>query len=141
MDDSKLRQIIQQEIQTFMRNGQFNLTKIQQHEHNGTDTVNIPISSISSSFPIQGSNGGVFDPTILNGQKVNLEYTTLKKNPNTVYVLPVNIIYGFGVGVDSAFNGGVASPGTMVFLENSTLSTLWINTINGWRGVNFNLQM
>jgi len=45
----ELDQAIQQGIQTFMRSGQFNLTKIQSHEHNGVDTVKIKRENIINS--------------------------------------------------------------------------------------------
>jgi len=48
-----LDQKIQQGIETFMRNGQFNLTKIQQHEHNGTDTVKISQKNIINNDKYQ----------------------------------------------------------------------------------------
>lgn len=136
MDEQKIRKIIQEEITNYLTLKQFNISKIQGHEHNGSDVVKIPISSISESIPITGTEGGVFNKTILDTQKVNIEYTSGIPNPKTVYTLPVNIIYGNGVGVASAFNGGEAEPGTMVFFENGlTLSALWIKTINGWYGI------
>lgn len=139
MDEQKINQLIQQGIETYMRNKQFNYSKIQNHEHNGSDTPKIPISSINESIPITGTVGGVFDSVILDTQKVNNEYTTDKKNPSTVYELPVNVIYGYGVGVHSGFNGGDALPGTMVFFDNSTNSRLWIKTVNGWYGIPYDI--
>lgn len=139
MDENKIKNLIQNEIRKYMTDKQFNPSKIANHLHNGKDTNKLPISSIDSSIPITGTAGGVFDPVILNTQKINNQYTSNFLNPNTVFVLPVNIIYGFGVGIHSAFNGGNALPGTMVFFENSAGSSLWINTFNGWRGVSFPL--
>lgn len=139
MDENKINNLIQQGIQKYMATKQFDLSKILNHLHNGKDSNKLPISSISPSIPITGTKGGVFDPAILDTQKINNQYITNIVNPNTVFTLPVNVIYGFGVGIYSAFNGGTAEPGTMVFFENAGVSSLWVNTLNGWRGVTFPL--
>lgn len=145
--EQMIRKIVQEELQKQTIENQFAVNLSPIHTHSLTDSSGgqIPISSIVESFPITGTLGGVFDPVILDTQKVNNEYISSsnygKKYPQAVYILPINIIYGHGGGTASAFNGGDAEPGTMVFFENSTLSGLWINTINGWRGVNFPLSI
>lgn len=140
MDEAKIKTLVQQEIQAYMNNKQFNYSKIPNHEHNGIDGIKIPISSIKDSVPINGSNGGVFDPSVLDTQTVNREYFSRTSNPNTVFTLPINIIYGFGVGVHSQFNGGTAEEGTMVAFSNGALSTLWVMLDGTWRGVSLNLS-
>jgi len=139
MDEQNLNKIIDQRIQNYMTQKQFNLSKIPNHEHNGTDTPNIPISSIKESIIINGKTNGVFNSDILDTQKVNLEYTSNIPNPKTISMLPINVIYGYGVGVHSAFNGGDAEVGTMIFFDNATNSRLWIKTINGWYGIPYDM--
>jgi hypothetical protein len=138
MKEEDIKNLIQQMIDENNTKNQYGVNLPPIHSHNLTDSSGgqIPTSSIIESIAITGSAGGVFNPLILDTQKVNNEYITGRKNAQTVYTLPVNVIYGFGVGVHSAFNGGDAEPGTMVFFENGlTLSALWIKTINGWYGI------
>lgn len=136
MSEEQIRAIIQDELQKYSQNNMFDVSNVPIHTHNGTDSVPIPISSILTSIPIDATAAGVLNENVLDSQKVNNEYTTGRKNPQSIYVLPVNVIYGNGVGIHSAFNGGDAEPGTMVFFENGlTLSGLWIKTINGWYGI------
>lgn len=155
----------QQAVEVFNTLGtQFDVGKIPADPHNGTASSQIPISSILESIPINGFSGnctingfndeascvgaggtwregGVFNTVQLDTQKVNNEYSSGKRNPATSYILPINIIYGFGPGVHGAFNGGNAEPGTMVFFENGLiLSSLWIKTINGWYGISPDLK-
>jgi hypothetical protein len=140
MDEARIKTLIDQGIQTYMNNKQFNLSKVPNHEHNGTDTVKVPVSSIKEAIPITGSAGGVFNSAILGDQTINRLYNSNTSNPSFVYSLPSNIIYGFGVGVDSAFNGGLAEEGTMIVFSNGALSTLWFMLDGTWRGVSLNLS-
>lgn len=136
--DDQIRKIVQEELDKRDTKNQFDINLPPIHSHSLTDSSGgqIPISSLVESFPITGIEGGVFNLNSLGKQKINNEYITLRKNPQVTSILPINIIYGNGVGVDSAFNGGDAKPGTMVFFENGlTLSALWIKTINGWYGI------
>ena len=132
----ELDQAIQQGIETYMRNKQYNYSKIVSHQHNGTDTPKLPISSINESIALQGKGDGMLSPSILLGRKVNNEWLSGLKDPNSVYILPINVIYGFGAAEYSTFSFGDALPGTMVFFDNGlTLSGLYIKTINGWYGI------
>jgi len=130
MDEAKIRKIIKEEIQKEIQK------EIRNHKHTGLDSLKIPIGSIETAGPLNGGTTGVLSPDVLGNQKVNNEYTTDKKNPNTINTIPLNIIYGFGVGTESAFNAGDAPNGTILFFENGlTLSGLWIKTENGWYGI------
>ena len=140
MDEARIKILIDQGIQAYMNNKQFNYSKIPNHEHNGVDTVKVPISSIKESIPITGSTGGVFNQAILGNQTINRIYNSNTSNPSSVYSLPSNVIYGFGVGVDSAFNGGLAEEGTMVVFSNGAFSTLWFMLDGTWRGVSLDLS-
>lgn len=145
MTEQDIRTIVQDEIQKQNEVNQFDINLPPIHSHSLTDSSGgqIPISSIIESVSIPGIAGGVFNTSILNTQKVNNEYVTLLPNPQTVYTIPINIIYGFGGmgGTHSAFEGGTAENGTMIFFENTDFSSLWIYTANGWRGVNFPLSV
>lgn len=132
--------MIQDGINRYMTIKQFTLSKIPAHEHNGSDTVKVPVSSIKEAIPITGSAGGVFNSAILGNQTINRLYNSNTSNPSFVYSLPSNVIYGFGVGVDSAFNGGLAEEGTMIVFSNGALSTLWFMLDGTWRGVSLNLS-
>lgn len=136
MDKNNIREIVQEEIQKYMTQSQYDISQIPSHDHTDVNSLPIPIAGIKESVSITGIPNGVFNRLTLGNQKVNNEYITTRPNPQTTYILPVNIIYGFGPGVDGAFNGGDAEPGTMLFFENGlTLSALWIKTINGWYGI------
>ena len=142
MDEQKIQNLIQQEIKSYMDRNQYSVSKIPNHYHNGSDSPKISTSSIVESMNITGIKGGVFDPAVLDTQKINKEYTSSLSDPGTVSVLPMNIIYGYGVGVHSQFNGGDAPSGTMVFFENTlTNSGLWIKTDNGWYGISPDLTI
>ena len=140
MDEAKIRKIFQEEIQKYMVQKQYSISRIPSHEHNGTDTIKIPLSSIKESAQIPATGGSVFDPTILAGQYINNEPTSGLPTYKTITVVPQTIIQGFGVGVASAFNGGNAPDGTMVVFANSTsFAQLYIMVNGTWRGVALDL--
>ena len=108
-----LDQKIQQGIQTFMRNGQFNLTKIQQHEHNGTDTVKIS------------------QKNIINNNKVTIDFTATP--PGGIGVIPnipnLSRITFMGILANNASGGtatkrfilnGVAEVGNCYYINGTT---------------------
>lgn len=133
--ENLIQQGIQQGIEKYMSEKQYNISRIPNHTHTGTDVAKIPISSIEESITLIGIKGGVIDPAILNTQTLNRKYTDPAGTAQKINVLPINIIYGNGVGIHSAFEGGEAESGTMIFFENGlTLSQLWIKTDNGWYG-------
>lgn len=139
MDEQKLRQIMREEIANYMIMKQYNISKIPNHEHNGNDTPKLSIASMIESIPVTGTTGGVFDPAILDTQTVNHLPTSTNSDPSQVTTLSVPMIYGFGVGVHSAFNGGLAEEGTMIAFSNGAFSTLWFMMDGTWRGVGLNL--
>lgn len=140
MDEKQIRQIVQEEINQYMIVKQYNISKIPGHEHNGVDTVKLPTSSMVDAISVTGTVGGVLDPLILDTQTVNRISTTNTKNPPSFFELAPPVIYGFGVGVHSAFNGGLAEERTMIVFSNGGVSTLWFMLDGTWRGVNLNLS-
>lgn len=136
MNEEDIKKLIQQGIETYMQNKQFTVSKIPAHKHNGTDTNRLPISSIEESIALQGKGNGMLSPSILLGRKVNNEFLSNTKNPNAIYILPINVIYGYGAAEYSTFSFGDVLPGTIVFFDNGvTLSGLYIKTFTGWYGI------
>lgn len=144
---AKIQPEVQKEIKTQLdkffqekqKEQQFQISKIQNHTHNGTDTQKIEPSAITSFIPVTGVTNGVFAKNNLGNQSVNVQ-GRITYSPIGVYVPQLPIIYGFGVGVDSQFNGGNAPEGTMVFFNNgSTVNQLWVMADGTWRGADFPL--
>lgn len=124
---------------------QYNLSKIQNHVHNGTDANKIPAASVASFIPIPSGPGGVFSSDFLGGtggQNVGVGDQQLSPPiPQAVYVPPVPIVEGHGVGIYSQFNGGAAKNGTMVVFNNlGVANQLWIFVDEGWIGVDLPLS-
>lgn len=130
MDEQDVRRIVQEEIKKSQQTAQYGVTRVPIHTHNGIDSPNIAAASVIGVKVLPGArgSGGVADPEVLNTQVINnIPDTTASYNPPKITFIPTPIIYGFGVGVHSAFEGGTAPLGAMVFFENTaTLSALWI---------------
>jgi len=120
---------------------QYNVGKVPTHMHNGIDSLKIPPTSVEVFQVLPATSGGVVDPAII-GNKVMTQGPTERGYGNFATVsqavfpvYPIPVMYGNGVGVDSAFSYGDAPSGTMVFFDNGlTLSGLYIKTANGWYG-------
>lgn len=148
-DYAKIQPEVQKEIQVQLekffakkqKEQQFELSKIQNHLHSGTDAPKIPPSSVSSFIPVTSTPGGVFAGNILGGQAILANGQQFDPPiPQAIYLPPVPIIAGHGVGVDSQFNGGTALDGTMVYFNNlSAVNQLWIMVDGTWHGVDFPL--
>lgn len=120
---------------------QYNVANVPAHSHNGVDSNHLSLSSIDGVLTlgaqpnILGEDGAMFCNLNLGNQVVTQGNTERgfgvfgTVSQASFYTLPIPVIYGNGVGVDSAFNGGDAPDGTMVFFSNGlTLSGLWIKT-------------
>jgi hypothetical protein len=59
MDKQEIQQMIQQEIETYMRNKQFNYSKVQAHEHNGVDTNYITAVNLQTGTPVKLGMGAI----------------------------------------------------------------------------------
>ena len=147
MTEQEIRNIVRDEIQKNAQQSQYNVSKTTAHIHNGIDSPNLPPTSIQGFVSITGAgttaNPGVIiaavDQYVVGPPShaifFNPASTTAPVMP-TITVYPIPIIYGHGVGTASAFNGGEATPGTMLFFDNGlTLSALWVKTENGWYGI------
>lgn len=138
MDNEKLLALIRAEAQKIAeevyRNNasQFGVANTSFHTHNNID------SSIIPQFQLV-SNGaaGVLSPSNTVGQQVNTNPATLVgKGNSAIYTVPLPIIYGHGSGSASAFNGGDAPDGTLLFFNNgATISGLWVRSAGNWFGI------
>ncbi len=122
-------------IAKYANDQKYAVTQVPVHTHNGIDSPKIDADDIPQFVPLPATPGGVVSPDVLDTQTIN-DIVLGSQNPPTIYVNPVPIIYGYGVGVHSAFNGGDAPNGSAVFFENGlSLSKLYIKTEYGWYGI------
>lgn len=59
MDENYIKNLIQQGIQDYMRNSQYNVAQIPSHTHNGKDTPKITIVDLPIQTPIRLGLGGI----------------------------------------------------------------------------------
>lgn len=140
MDEIKMRQIAEQVFTEKLRATQYGFQSQPFHTHNGTDSPNLPFASISNTVPLPARGTGVISLTTLNTQTFTLGTEAVngsggllnKPLKSTVYVYPTPIIYGYGVGVHSAFEGGDAPFGTLLCFSNAgTMAQLFIKVDDG----------
>ena len=142
---AELQPLIQKEIQTEFAKlyhqyaNKYGVASVPLHRHNGSDSPIIGNASIFNFTALPATPGGVANEDVLDAQVINnpAQNADGNKNPNpaNIYVMPIPIIYSSsGVGPGSAFEGGDAPQGTLVFFDgaNATLSGLWAKTQNGW---------
>ena len=120
-DYQKIQPEVQKEIQTQLekffaqkqKDQQFEISKIQNHVHSGTDSPKIPMSSITSFIPVsEAEEGSAFNYAISIGQGVNVNETF-----ETPGLLPIPLITGGGlisVG-DSTTQFDVTNPAGTTF--------------------------
>lgn len=143
MNEQQIRGLIEQVFDEKLKQTQYNVASIPYHVHNQTDSPRIPPTSVIGYVPLPSTTGGIVNPVILDTQIINNRATTNKPNPPEIDVYPLPIIYGYGVGVHSAFNGGDAPVGSLVCFSNAgTTAQLFIKIQTGespdtfiWRGV------
>lgn len=149
MNEDQIRKIASEVY--FELGTQYGVASIPTHSHNNIDTNSIPALSVNGFQALSGKNGpsvatsGVLSPKALGNQGVAqgstlIGYGYLATGKIAQFItFPVPIIYGHGVGVDSAFNGGIAPAGTILLFNNPGTSTqLWANidgTNAGWHSV------
>ncbi len=158
MNEEKIRQIAREEFAKLMEQDyDSGDSTVKPHKHDGVSNTRIDPASLG--FPVipQGnqkisynyqstSNGlvlsnsqevayGFGSPSILS-PATSGHLQQYVQNPATA-IVPIPIVVGNGVGIQSAFNGGAAPDGTMVaFLTGSTTtSALYIRWDGSWYGV------
>ena len=133
MDETQIRQIVQDEIKTWSQEAQYTVSPVPVHTHNNIDSPNLPQHSITGfeNLPsvVDTASGvdGVASPTLLNGQAlvfgdvaVATPYTQFSANI-TIYPLP--IVYGYGTS-STANTTAVVAAGAV----SATLTAPWGGT-------------
>lgn len=154
MDENKIRQIVRDEI----NKSQSGLPYVPPHLHDGSSNLLINQQTLGFIPVPQHLNKTTFNYTAeSNGVRINnledpvygfgspnilepadathvAQYVT---NP-FVFINPIPVVVGNGVGNQSAFNGGSAPDGTIVaFLTGSTTTSfLYVRFSGSWYGVN-----
>lgn len=122
------------------------------HHHNGVDSASLdPVEAVngfealSATFDATKKVGGVVAPGTLGNQTVtqgsiNVGYGNLAVGNNSTThgvftTYPIPIVYGNGGGADSAFNGGYAPVGTLVYFLNPPNSGLMVKSTADTPGV------
>lgn len=131
---------------------QYTVPKVPDHHHNSSDSSTLgiealdPILEVPANSALTAATSGVVSIKALGNQIVRQDtqvvgYGTLTAGNNfaqhgAFWTCPIPVIFGNGGGADSAFNGGTAPAGTVIFFDNGpTLSGLWICTDGThWRG-------
>lgn len=145
LTEQEIRAIVKDEIQKNYKAGS---PMIPPHSHNDTDNLAInPVDLVGwSAIPVSTqkylneSTGlteyGFGSPQILAGGDSAHISQFVNNTSTAMYQIPV--VVGNGVGAQSAFEGGWAPEGTLVFFLNGSISYLYIRVDGMWRGVNFN---
>lgn len=146
LTEEKIREIIRDEMRKNYMSGN---PRVDSHSHNGTDNLNIDPQDLIGFSPIPTSTTvyvnestgiseyGFASPQQLVGGSATSPSQFL--HLSTIAQYPIPVVQGFGVGVSSAFNGGHAPDGTVVFFDNVSASTLWVRSNGKWRGTSMNL--
>ena len=153
LTEKEIREIVQDELKKNVNAGS---PIVPPHDHDGTDSFPInPINLVGfTSLPSSTKKYLVttYDPS--TAKEGDQEYgfaspqQLLGGDPSSpsqflsnanIAQYPIPIVFGFGVGTSSNFNGGYAPEGTLVYFSNATVNGLYIRVEGGWRGVNFNL--
>ncbi len=121
---------------------QYGVPSVPVHDHDGVDSLQIPTENIPAFLPLPSTTGGVISSAMLNTQTLNNAVTSGQNNPANAFTFPLNIIYGYGVGVFSAFNGGDAPEGSVILFANGTTNgaQIFVRIQGGWRGVDLPLM-
>ncbi len=144
LTEEQVRAIVREEMRANYMSGS---PDIPPHEHNGTDNFNIQVNTLEGWTPIPVTSSqflnqetveyefGFGSPAVLAGGDGS--HASQSLHNTKIYQYPIPIVQGNGVGTQSAFEGGYAPDGTLVFFDNATISHLYIRSNGVWRGVNF----
>lgn len=126
MDELKLKKLIQQEIDSYMKNKQFNISKITNHEHNGMDSNKISAIYVKGFLPLPATQGGVVaaevlgDEIVIQGESRNGYGTFNTVNKVQFPIYPIPTIMGGGNTTPETLTGAVAAGAT-----SATLTGAW----------------
>lgn len=152
LTENEVREIVREEM---TRNYMSGSPDVPPHSHNGTDALNVSPVDLEGFTPMPTSRQTYLNP-VTGLYEYGFASTAYETTSGLVggtdaanvsqYVAnasvaqyPIPIVVGNGVGAQSAFNGGYAPEGTLVFFANGTASVLYIRFDGGWLGANFNL--
>jgi len=116
--DETLKKLIQQEIDSYMQSKQYNLSKITNHEHNGTDSNKISAINVQGFEPLPANKGGVVNPLVLGDETViqgNSRngygvFNTVNKVQFPIY--PIPNIMGGGSQANYTVTGAISAGAT-----------------------------
>lgn len=129
MDEQKIRQIVQQEIQKSGSNGRFSQSPLQRHVHNGLDSPPINNDNVIKNIPVSGS---------ITMAHVGIYTLGLANTPSTATQVFFNGVVTNAVdGVLTAASITVGHAGTgytagdIVSVTGGSLGKLTIDTVGG----------
>lgn len=97
MDKDEIIKLIDSRIQLNAQNSKYSVAKTPAHIHNNIDSPNIPAKNIVGFQILPAVDGGVLDPSLLNGQYYNVIINSVNQPVTpTAVEFPITIIYGFG---------------------------------------------
>lgn len=155
MDEQAIRKIVREEM---ARNYNSGTPQVPPHRHDGVSNLLIDPTTLGMyavpqlqskvTYNYQATSNGVTStniaspaygfasPSILSPASTG-HLQQYVSNP-FVYINPIPIVAGNGVGIQGSFNGGAAPDGTMVaFITGSTTTSfLYIRFSGSWYGVN-----
>ena len=115
MEESKIRQLIKEEITNAAKTAQYSVTRVPVHTHNNLDAPNLPQLSVNGFEVLPGTPNGVANPKLLNGQALTLGdaiVSTVAQEYANIYSYPLPVVYGYGT-TDTLTLTGVVSAGAV----------------------------
>lgn len=145
LTEQEIRAIVKEEMKNNYMAGS---PCVPPHSHNDTDNLAVrPVDLVGwSSIPVSTQKYlneatglmeyGFGSPQMLAGG--DSSHVSQFVNDTNIAMYPIPVVVGNGVGAQSAFEGGWAPEGTLVFFLNGSISYLYIRVDGMWRGINFN---
>lgn len=132
MDKNEIQKLIRDEINSFMNQKQYTLSKIQSHEHNGTDCKKIPIQNLDGVTILPASETP--SSTVIFSQQL----TPPNNQPRGVFSIPLPTLENAS-GDPTVL--GEAPDGTLILSSDVTTSppTIYLNARVG--GLWYSVQL
>lgn len=132
MDENKVRQIIQEELQKFTQKSQYSVANVPIHTHNNIDSPNliqhsvVGFQALPSVVDTTSKMPGIANPQFLNGQSLAFGDVFINTNSpqyTNIYTYPLPIIYGYGTTTSDTLTA-IVSTGAV----SATLTGAWGGT-------------
>jgi len=146
LTEQQIRAIVQDEMRKNFNSGN---PQTPPHDHDGTDgfllnPINflnwtpVPVTSTKFLNTVTGiyEFGFASPQQLAGGDSTHPSQYALRTD---IGMYPIPIIFGNGVGTQSAFEGGYAPEGTLVYFAGTSQKGLYIRVDGGWEGVGFPL--